>query len=171
MKEKRGDKSNTVTKNPCGKCEFEVESETNLKEHVKVKHGDKSKTVVKNLCEKCEFEAESETNLKEHVKGEHGDKSITITEEMEIDTVSTVMEKKECHKRTREKSNLDSLPSSPPCKRAQEEVARLETIQEDIFMEDLENKDQDVSDVKNKESVLKDTIRDINKEHKKKGSC
>ena len=66
---------------------------------------------------------------------------------------------------------MDSLPSSPPCKRAQEEVARLETIQEDIVMEDLENKDQDVSDVKNKESVLKGTIRDINKEHKKKGSC
>ena len=35
-------------------------------------------------------------------------------------------------------------------------------------MEDLENKDQDVNDVKNKESVLKDTIRDINKEHKKR---
>ena len=40
---------------------------------------------------------------------------------MEIDTVSTVMEKKKCHKRTREN-------------------ACLETIQEDIVMEDLEMK-------------------------------
>ena len=41
-------------------------------------------------------------------------------------------------------------------------------MQEDIVMEDLEDKDQNVNDVKNKESVLKDTIRDINKEHKKR---
>ena len=160
VKQKHGDKSKNVTKHSCEICEFEAESETNLKEHVKVKHGDKPKTVIKNSCGKCEFEADSKTNLNVHVKKEHGDMS--KTEEMEIDTVG---EKKECNKRTRENSNLDSLPSSPPCKRSQEEVTRLETIQEDVVMEDLET--ENVNDLKNTESVLKDTIPEINKEHDK----
>ena len=48
-------------------------------------------------------------------------------------------------KRPRENCYSDSLPSYPPCKRAQGEVACLETIQVD--MEDLENEDQDANDV------------------------
>ena len=53
---------------------------------------------------------------------------------MEIDIPTTSVESKDGNKRNRDQFNSDSLPSSPPSKKAQEEAIHLPTIEEECLM-------------------------------------
>ena len=101
----------------CHFCSKGFVTEKNLKVHIEKFH----RIVIKNSCDKCEFNAETEIILKEHIKEKHSAKMKTKDDSLENDIPILSAESKERNKRNREKSNSDSLLSSPPSKRTQED--------------------------------------------------
>ena len=172
---KDGSSKATDNKKPfsCHFCNKGFVMEKNLKVHIEKFH----RIVIKHSCEKCEFDSESEIKLKEHIEKKHSDKlAVNINF---IDTVNARIEIKDNNKRNREHSTSDSLLSSPPGKRAQEE-RNLPTIEEECLIdddamndvkEDVEHRqdqnvqEQDTSEIMdvddNKTNVMDKAIEDV----------